>query len=99
MYTVKPGKEKEFQALLDKHWPTLDAAGLVADEPPRVWRATNDRSQAVVYAEMMSWKNEEAAGIAHQTPEVMAVWEPMGNVLDDLQILTIEPVSLPIGDR
>jgi hypothetical protein len=28
--------------------------------------------------ELLTWKNAEAPNTAHELPEVMAVWEPMG---------------------
>jgi hypothetical protein len=39
---------------------------------------------------MFSWRDEQAAGIAHQTPEVMAVWEPMTPLLESLEISVID---------
>jgi len=40
---------------------------------------------------MFQWKDEKASEIAHQTPEVMAIWEPMGPILENLQLTQIEP--------
>ena len=83
-YHVKPGEEAAFAELLVKHWPVLYAAGLTTDTPARHFRGLatpqpggrNDAAQ--LYVEIFEWKNAGAAGIAHETPEVMAVWEPMG---------------------
>jgi len=44
----------------------------------------------VYFVEMFSWKDGHAPDVAHQTPEVMAMWEPMGLVMDDLKLATIE---------
>ena len=93
IYKPKPGKENELQPLVEKHWPTLSRIGLVTKEPARVWRATDARAGKSFFVEIFSWKDGEASNVAHQTPEVMAVWEPMGAILEDLQIAQLEPVS------
>jgi quinol monooxygenase YgiN len=91
-YRPKPGKEKELQALVEKHWPTLDRVGLVTKEPAKIWRATDKRSGASYFVEWFRWKDGEASETAHQTPEVMAVWEPMGPILEELTLAQIEPI-------
>lgn len=91
-YVPKPGKEAELLALVRKHEPALRAAGLVSDEPFRVWKAFDIRKHRTSYIEYFQWKNGNASDLAHQTPEVMAVWEPMGPVLEDLTICQVEPL-------
>ena len=93
IYRPKTGKENELQPLVQKHWPTLNQVGLVTKDPARIWRATDKRGGKSFFVEMFSWKDGEASTIAHQTPEVMAVWEPMGPILEELQIAEIEPVA------
>jgi hypothetical protein len=93
-YYPKEGKEKDFLALLGKHWPTLDRLGLVTKSKPQIWRATDIRTQRVHFVEMFQWKDGQASDVAHQSPEVMAIWEPMGPVLDNLLITEVEPVSI-----
>jgi hypothetical protein len=92
-YRPKQGKEAELQALVAKHWPTLAKAGLVTSEPARVWRATDKRSGAVSFIEMFSWKDGESSGIAHQLPEVMALWEPMGPIMEGMSLQQIEQLE------
>jgi hypothetical protein len=91
-YYPKEGKEKELLSLLEKHWPALDQIGLVTKTPPSIWRAKDKRSNQTFFVEMFQWKDDEASTIAHQTPEVMAIWEPMGPLLENLQLTQIEPV-------
>jgi hypothetical protein len=91
-YRPKPGKEKELQALVEKHWPTLDRVGLVTKEPAKIWRAIDKGSGAPYFVEWFQWKDGEASDTAHQTPEVMAVWEPMGPILEALILAQIEPI-------
>ena len=89
-YRPKEGKEEEIAALVRKHWHALQGAGLVTEEEVVIWRAVDKRSGRVSFLEKFQWKDEEAPGIAHQLPEVMAIWEPMTPMLDELKLDTIE---------
>jgi len=94
-YRPKPGKEAELRALVEKHGPALRSTGLISDDPVRTWEATDERghgAEQVYFVEMFSWRDAEASDIAHQTPEVMAVWEPMGPILEELSLARIRPV-------
>jgi hypothetical protein len=91
-YTPKPGKEDELLALVKKHEPALRKVGLVTSEPFRVWKAYDIRKRRVQFIEHFVWKDGKSSDVAHQTPEVMAVWEPMGPVLEELTICEAEPV-------
>jgi hypothetical protein len=57
-----------------------------------VWKAFDIRKQRVSIIEFFQWKDGTSADVAHQTPEVMAVWETMGPVLEDLTICRVEPI-------
>lgn len=91
-YVAKKGTEDQLLALVKKHEVALRKVGLVTSEPFKVWKALNIRSGEVSIVEYFEWKDGKASDVAHQTPEVMAVWEPMGPVLEDLRICEIEPV-------
>ncbi len=91
-YTPKPGHEDELLALVRKHWPELRRIGLATDAPARIWRAHDKRSGAVSFVELFEWKDETSSTVAHQTPEVMAIWEPMGPILANLEIQQVEEV-------
>lgn len=91
-YIPKQGKEAELLALIKKHEPALRKVDLVTSESFRVWRAYDIRKQRELFYEHFVWKNGAASDVAHQTPEVMAVWEPMGPVLEELTICEVEPV-------
>lgn len=90
-YVPKPGKEAELLALVKKHEPALRKVGLVTAEPFKVWKAFDIRKERVAFIEYFQWKDGFASDTAHQTPEVMAVWEPMGPVLEELTICEVEP--------
>jgi hypothetical protein len=100
-YKVKPGKEGEMEHLLSLHWPTLHRAGLVTDEKARIYRGLPSGKPADAhgaertYVEIMVWRDRDAPAIAHQTPEVMAVWEPMGAICEKMDFPAFEPVELP----
>ncbi len=89
-YVPKAGKEAELLALVKKHEVALRTADLVTAEPFRVWKALDIRKNRISYIEYFQWKNGTVSDLAHQTPEVMAVWEPMGPVLEDLTICEVE---------
>ena len=82
--------ETELLALVKKHEPALRKVGLVTAEPFKVWKAYDIRKQRVAYVETFQWKDGRSSDVAHQTPEVMAVWEPMGPVLEELTICEVE---------
>lgn len=95
-YRPKEGKGEELFSYVMKHLPALKATGLLADEPAAVYRATDKRSGKKYFVEMFSWRDEQAPNIAHQLPEVMAIWEPMTPLLDGLELAVIEPAD---GDQ
>lgn len=91
-YVPKEGKAAELLALVKTHESALRKVGLVTDEPFRVWKAFDIRKQREHFIEYFVWKDGKSSDVAHQTPEVMAVWEPMGPVLEELTICEVEPV-------
>jgi hypothetical protein len=92
-YHPKKGAEDALEALVRRHWTVLSKTGLVTDEPARIWKATDKRTGAVHFVEVFAWKDGQASSIAHQTPEVMAMWEPMGAVMEKLELHALEPMS------
>lgn len=76
-YRVKPGKDREFLALLRRHWPTLRDLELAENTPSLMFRGS-DESGGTVFTEILTWRNETAPNRAHEVPAVMAIWEPMG---------------------
>jgi hypothetical protein len=100
-YTVKPGKEPEMLKLLARHWPTLHSAGLVTDDRPLIFRGTpmtgkdRDAVGSHVFVEIFTWRDAKAVETAHHNPEVMSVWEPMGQICDRMEFPHFERISLP----
>jgi hypothetical protein len=81
-YRVRADKEPEFRRLLERHHPTLKRLGLVTNEPPVIYRGTERGGGPIVF-EIFTWKDAAAPGKAHEHPEVMAIWEPMGALVED----------------
>ncbi|MCK6440667.1 MAG: hypothetical protein L6Q71_10775 [Planctomycetes bacterium] len=81
IYRVKKGKEKAFEKLLDKHWPTLRKRKLVT-KTPSVAYAGEEKKGIPVYFEILSWRNAKSPELAHADKKVMAIWEAMGKLLE-----------------
>jgi len=81
IYRVRRGNESEFVDLLRRHWPTLHSLDLVTDEPPQHLRGF-EQSGEPIFVEIFAWKSAESARIAHEHPEVMAIWEPMDKLTE-----------------
>jgi hypothetical protein len=80
-YRVKQGSLEPFKALLEKHWPTLRELGLATEREP-LFYVGDDEGKGPHVVEIFEWSDEEAPGLAHASPEVMAVWEPMGALVE-----------------
>jgi len=89
-YYPKAGKERELLSLLQEHWPTFDRLGLVTAMQPQLWRAYDIRARREYFVEMFECKDGNSSDVAHQSPEVMAIWEPMGPLLDNLQLSELD---------
>lgn len=81
-YRVQKAREKEFLELLERHHPTLVELGLATATPPTIYRHV-DGAGAPTYFEIFTWAKADAANVAHETPEVMAIWEPMGALVEE----------------
>lgn len=95
IYRPKPGSLAALEAIVIRHGPVLRQTGLITDDPVRVYRAADIRKpdgEAFLVEEFV-WRDGAAADVAHQTPEVMAVWETMGPHLADMTLLTLDPIG------
>ena len=81
IYRVRPDSEPQFVELLRKHHPVLKKLGLATSDEPVVYRGSEGENQPV-YFEIFTWVDGKAPGTAHETPEVMAVWEAMGTLVE-----------------
>lgn len=92
IYRPKPGAEQALEALVRKHLPVLRGLGLLGPGQSIAFRAEDKRSHDVSFVELFQWKDGQASEVAHQTPEVMAVWETMGPLLDGLELRRLDPL-------
>jgi hypothetical protein len=81
-YRVKSGSEDAFRTLLARHWPTLHRLGLAADTPSTIYQGTESDGRPL-FVEVLTWKEDDGPDTAHEIPDVMAVWEPMGALCED----------------
>ena len=99
IYRVKRGSEDAFLALLGRHWPTLRRLDLACDDPPQHFRGS-EPDGGPVFIEIFQWASAEAASIAHEHPEVMAIWEPMDALTEqregrpNMEFPEVEPLNL-----
>jgi len=95
IYRPKPGKLAELEAIVKQHGSVLRKVGLITDEPVQVHRGTDLRKPEAgqFLVETFHWRDGGAADLAHQTPEVMAVWETMGPHLDDMTLITLDGIA------
>lgn len=94
VYRVSEAKAAAFETELKKHWPALHRAGLATDTPAKAW-ITKDRKGKSVFIERFAWKNESSPDVAHDTPSVMQVWEPMGALTEgDMEFFHMKELKL-----
>ena len=99
IYRVKPGSESAFKRLLAKHWPTLRRVGLGADVPSTIYQGL-EGDKKPIFVELLHWKDAHGAERAHELPDVMAVWEPMGKLCEErdgrpsMEFPVVEPIEV-----
>ena len=99
LYRVARGQEGEFTSLLRRHWPTLRSLDLVTDTRPQHYRGA-EQDGGPLFVEIFDWKNEEASRVAHEHPEVMAIWEPMDKLTEkrdgrpNMEFPHVEPLAV-----
>lgn len=85
LYRPHEGKDAALRALIAQHLPVLRKLELITDRPAVLVKSKNG-----TYVEIFEWKSSEAAKLAHQHPEVAAVWEAMGEVCEYPVLTTLE---------
>ena len=93
-YYPKSGRVEELIRLVAGHWPTLRRLGLATEQPAQVWRAQDKRTGEPFIVELFAWCSSEASEVAHQTPEVMAVWETMGPLIETMKLARLDAVPI-----
>jgi len=95
IYRPKAGQLAALETIVARHGAVLRASGLLTDAPVQVHRATDLRKPdaGAVHVERFQWRDGGASDLAHQLPEVMAVWETMGPHLADMSLITLEALG------
>jgi hypothetical protein len=95
IYRPKPGSLAALEAIVAQHGPVLRKIGLITDAPVQLYRGTDLRKpdDGPFLVEQFVWRDGQAANVAHQTPEVMAVWETMGPHLADMTLITLDAIG------
>jgi hypothetical protein len=98
IYRVKDQKEDEFLGLLRRHAPTLRGFSLLSDEPSQMFRGT-DESGKSFFVEFLPWKDPDGHKVAEQLPDVLAIWEKMGQLVESrlgrpsMEFPMVEPIN------
>jgi hypothetical protein len=95
IYRPKQGHFEELKKILVQHGPVLRKIGLLSDTPVRLYTATDLRQHGTAepyFVEEFEWRDETASDLAHQSPELMAVWETMGPHMADMTLTTLEAI-------
>ena len=82
IYRVTPEGTSDFRELLKQHWPTLRRLELATETPPTVYEG-RDETERPIFVEVLKWKDSEGPNVAHELPEVMAIWESMGRLCEE----------------
>ena len=93
IYRVKDGKEGEFRPLIEKHWPTLSSIGLRHFRARPLVSIQRQEGTKVFRRALRVEKTPRRPQTAHELPEVMAVWEPMGELVEDMEFLDLETLG------
>ncbi len=94
-YRVRAGSEAAFEALLERHVPTLRRLGLIAEFPTQALRRI-DGGQTL-YVEVIEWISPDAATRADEVPEVIVMWEAMAALCESRDGLP--GLEFPIFER
>jgi hypothetical protein len=78
-YRVRPEAEARFVELLRRHWRTLRGLGFVTEDKELVFRGID---AGLTYVEIFTWV-EGGFALAHEHPDVIAIWEPMEPLLEE----------------
>jgi hypothetical protein len=78
-YRVRADGEARFLELLAGHWRTLRDLGFVTEEKSQVFRSAEG---GVSYVEIFTWV-EGGFALAHEHPDVLAIWEAMDPLLEE----------------
>ena len=80
-YRPRPGQEKTLKALVRSHVTKLQALGLATGRAAVVMEAADGS-----LVEVFEWVSAEAVELAHNHPEVQALWREFAEVCDYIPV-------------
>lgn len=83
-FAPKPGKEQDLLKVVADRVPLLAGLGLVTGRKPITMRSRDG-----VIIQVSEWASDEAIRVAHETPEVLALWERFGACSDYVKLDTL----------
>ncbi|WP_349407711.1 hypothetical protein [Pseudalkalibacillus sp. SCS-8] len=84
LYQPKEGKKDELLKIIEDHTPLLRREGLITEFEPVLLKSENG-----TYLELFQWKSIAAKDAAHQSEQVMTLWEKMMEVADMKQLSSL----------
>ena len=92
-FRPKPGQQQALLALVDRHWQLLQAENLVTERPRYAMQATDG-----TVLEIFEWRSAEAVTVAHQHPEVQALWAEFNTVCDTIPLAALPEAQQPFAE-
>jgi len=86
VYRPKSKGDPLFREALEEHLDVLDQGGYLASRQHLVMESEKDGA----ILELLEWKSKEAAGHAHNDPNVQAVW---GKLSESAELLALKDLS------
>lgn len=86
-FKAKPGKEGELLRVIADRLPLLHKLGLATDRKDILMR-----SRGGVIISVSEWVSDEAIEEAHQTPEVLAMWDQFAACSDFVKLETLPEI-------
>jgi quinol monooxygenase YgiN len=90
LYRPHPGKEEELREILQSHIPTLRAEGLITKREPIIMQAEDG-----TIIEIFEWQSREAKDKAHNSPNVMSIWNKISSVAEVVSLSTLKEAERP----
>ena len=87
-FRPKPGKEAELLAVIADRLPLLRKLGLATDRPNITMRAADG-----VIVDVSEWTDDAAIERAHETPEVLALWDRFDACSEYVRLETLGEVA------
>lgn len=90
LYRPKAGKENELKEILKVHIPTLREEGLITNRELLTLQAEDG-----TIIEIAEWKSNEAIEKAHQSANVMSVWNKISSVAELTSLSSLSEAQEP----